>query len=376
MDNEPVTAKSLSYTYMIDSGTFEKNYKDVLSDFRTWSQRDHASDWVLLPENMGLQVGIDETSFCHEVYTILHNKDGHGRKRTVIAIIKGTKPSDVVKVLMSLPEEKRLKVTDITMDLSNSMGAIAKSVFPNAKITRDCFHVVQRCGEGIEEIRLRLKREAVKEQKREKAEFKKKLERLAKQRKAYRRKHKRPKGKKRGRKPMRLSTRFVPSTLGNEETKVECLTRCKKQMLKSRDKWTDAQEERAKLLFDMYPKLKEAYSIVNSLRNIFKNKSLTKDSAKERLHEWYGKVTESTLREIKSVRDTIKAYEDEILNYFKSRATNASAESLNSKLKAFRSQLRGVRDIPFFFYRVSLIFWLALPRTLSGEPTFLPNLLY
>lgn len=242
------------------------------------------------------------------------------------------------------------------MDLSNSMGSIAKSAFPNAVIIRDCFHVIQRCGEGIEEIRLRLKREAVKEQKKEKAEFRKKLERLAKQRKAYRKRHKRPKGKKRGRKPMRLSTRFVPSTLDNEETKVESLTRCKKQMLKSRDKWTNAQEERAKLLFDMYPKLNEAYSIVNSLRCIFKNKSLTKETAKERLHKWYGKVTEATLREIKSVRDTIKAYEDEILNYFMSRATNASAESLNSKLKAFRSQLRGVRDIPFFFYRVSLIF--------------------
>lgn len=106
----------------------------------------------------------------------------------------------------------------------------------------------------------------------------------------------------------------------------------------------------------MYPKLKEAYGIINLLRGIFKNKSLTKDSAKTRLHEWYDKVTESTLREIKSVRDTIKTYEDEILNYFISRATNASAESLNSKLKAFRSQLRGVRDIPFFFYRVSLVF--------------------
>ena len=126
MDNEPVTAKSLSYTYMIDGGTFEKNYKDVLSDFRTWAQRGHASDWVLLPENMGIQVGIDETSFCHEVYTILHNKDGHGRKGTVVAIIKGTKPSDVVKVLMSLPEEKRLKVTGITMDLSNSTSVRVK----------------------------------------------------------------------------------------------------------------------------------------------------------------------------------------------------------------------------------------------------------
>ena len=78
------------------------------------------------------------------------------------------------------------------------------------------------------------------------------------------------------------------------------------------------------------------------------------------------KVTESTLREIKSVRDTIKAYEDEILNYFISRSTNASAESLNSKLKAFRSQLRGVRDIPFFFYRVSLIFWLVLATDIIG----------
>lgn len=57
----------------------------------------------------------------------------------------------------------------------------------------------------------------------------------------YRKTHKRPKGKKRGRKPMRLSARFVPSTLSNEETKVKSLTRCKKQMLKSRDKWTDDQ---------------------------------------------------------------------------------------------------------------------------------------
>lgn len=355
MDNEPVTAKSLSHTYMIDGGTFEKNYKDVLSGFRSWSQGSHASDWVLLPENMGEHLGIDETSFCHEVYTILHNKDGHGRKHTVIAIIKGVKPSEVIKILMQLPESMRLKVIDITMDLSNSMGAIAKAAFPKAVIIRDCFHVIQRGSDGIEEIRLRLKREAIKEQKKEKAEFNKRLDRLAKQRKAYREKHARPKGRKRGRKPIRR-TSFTPQTLSNEETRVESLTRCKKQMLKSRDKWTDSQEERARLLFENYPKLKEAHSLINSLRNIFKNKSLTKDTAKDRLHEWYDKVTESTLREIKSVRDTIKAYEDEILNYFISRSTNASAESLNSKLKAFRSQLRGVRDIPFFFYRVSLIF--------------------
>ena len=35
---------------------------------------------------------------------------------------------------------------------------------------------------------------------------------------------------------------------------------------------------------------------------------------------------------------------------------NASAESLNSKMKCFRASLRGVRDIPYFFYRSMMVF--------------------
>ena len=36
--------------------------------------------------------------------------------------------------------------------------------------------------------------------------------------------------------------------------------------------------------------------------------------------------------------------------------TNASAESLNSKIKGFRSELHGVSSLTFFFYRVCKIF--------------------
>jgi len=32
----------------------------------------------------------------------------------------------------------------------------------------------------------------------------------------------------------------------------------------------------------------------------------------------------------------------QLTNYFENRATNASAESFNAKVKAFRSQIRGV----------------------------------
>ena len=37
-------------------------------------------------------------------------------------------------------------------------------------------------------------------------------------------------------------------------------------------------------------------------------------------------------------------------------ATNASAESFNAKGKAFRSQFRGVTDIPIFVFRLTKIF--------------------
>lgn len=360
MDNETITAHQIGYTYMVNGSTFAKRYKDTLSKFETWEQREHASEWLLLPQNVGKDYGIDETSLQGELYTIVHNKDAHGRKGAIIAVVKGTKSEDVLKVLMQLPENEREKVESITMDLSDSMRAIAREAFPKATVIRDCFHVVKRGGEGCEEIRLRLKREAIKEQKKQSSQFRKHLEKLAAQRKSYREKMKEKHGKnwkksKRGKKPKRLSTRFEPPRLTNGETLVEALTRCHKQLSMSREKWTASQEKRAKILFEQYPKLKEAYNLINSLRAIFRNKELTKETAKEKFEEWYGKVAECTLREIKSVRDTIKLYEDEILNYFIKRQTNASAESLNSKIKCFRAQVKGVRDIPFFMYRLATV---------------------
>lgn len=360
MDNETITAHQIGYTYMINGSTFAKRYKDTLSDFETWEQKNHASEWILLPQNVGKEHGIDETSLQGELYTIVHNKDAHGRKGAIIAVVKGTNPADVLRVLMQVPADKREMVESITMDLSDCMRAIAREAFPKATVIRDCFHVVKRGGEGCEEIRLRLKRGAVKELNRQKAEFRKYLEGLAAQRKAYRERMKAKHGKKwkkckRGKKPKRLNARFEPPRLANGETLVEALTRCRNQLSMSREKWSATQEKRAKILFELYPKLEEAYSLINSLRAVFRNKKLTKETAKEKLGEWYEKVAACTLREIKSVRDTIKFYEDEILNYFIERQTNASAESLNAKIKCFRAQVKGVRDIPFFMYRLATV---------------------
>ena len=45
-----------------------------------------------------------------------------------------------------------------------------------------------------------------------------------------------------------------------------------------------------------------------------------------------------------------------VLNYFVNRQTNTSAESLNARIKHFRTQLHGVVDVRSFLYRLSLIY--------------------
>jgi transposase len=352
-----VTARSLEPYYKINGDRLERAYKDYLSDFQQWEQKPHASDWILLEKNMGPRLSIDETSLQEDLFTILSNKDGHGRRGTVIAAVRGTKASEVIRILMQIPQEKRIEVREVTMDFSDSMYSIVSAVFPNATIVIDCFHIIKRCGDAVEEIRLRSKREAIKDQRKKQAEFRNKLEQRVKQRKYYRKKHpRRYKGRKRGRKPIRLNERFKPEILDNGDTGVELLTRSRGLLRVSRNNWSDTQKIRAGLLFSLYPKIKEAYNLVDSLRNVFRMKTLDRVNARNRLHEWYQKVAGCSLREVKSARDAVRFKEEEVLNYFINRSTNAAAESLNSKLKRFRAQLHGVSDLPFFMYRVSLIF--------------------
>ena len=63
---------------------------------------------------------------------------------------------------------------------------------------------------------------------------------------------------------------------------------------------------------------------------------------------------------------------DTIANYFIRRATNASAESFNAKIKAFRSQFRGVQNIPFFIFRIEKLYaWIYITNRIFGLSQFL-----
>lgn len=174
-----MTARCLGKFYFTDGDTLERCYKDSLSGFYEWDQLDNANDWVLLPDNMGERLSIDESSLQDDLFTFLTNKDGHCKRGTLIAAVRGTKAEDVFGILLQIPEEARLKVKEVTADLSDTMAAIVHTAFPNATLTLDCFHIMKRCNDAIEELRLRYRREAQAEQKRLELEHRKKLKRNA-----------------------------------------------------------------------------------------------------------------------------------------------------------------------------------------------------
>ncbi|MGL5681835.1 MAG: transposase [Marinifilaceae bacterium] len=55
------------------------------------------------------------------------------------------------------------------------------------------------------------------------------------------------------------------------------------------------------------------------------------------------------IRTFSAVARILENYNDKILNFFVNRATNASAESFNVKIKTFREGFRGVTDILFSY---------------------------
>ena len=354
MDSTPVTARALGRTYYVNGDNLERIYKNHLSGYADDKHKDLYIKWAINVENMGIRLGIDETKIGRNVYTILINKDAHGHAGTIIAYCISTQIKTVSEILLKIPKELRDNVVEVTMDFSDSMRGIVKTCFPQARITLDCFHMMKMICDAVEERRLRCKRKAIKELNKLRAAFRKKLKKLSERRSKYKKAHpKKYKGRKRGRKPTRA---FRPPKMSNGEILLDVMLRSRTQLMESGDKWNDNQKKRYNVIKEKYPEIAKDYELLCSIRSIFRNRKLDPETARVKLHEWYDKVTKCTSREMKAARNLIKTREEDILNYFIERSSNALSESLNSRIKRFLAQSNGTKDTAFFMYRVFKIF--------------------
>ncbi len=126
-------------------------------------------------------------------------------------------------------------------------------------------------------------------------------------------------------------------------------------MYKNETKWTEKQKLRSEILFKEYPDIKKAYNLSQKLSFIYQT-TFNKDIARTKLAQWIELVRQSEFKAFSTTSNTINNHYTDILNYFDNRSTNAAAESFNAKIKAFRLQLRGIRDVNFFLFRLEKLF--------------------
>ena len=240
-------------------------------------------------------------------------------------MIKGTKAEVVISILHKIPLKQRKKVKEVTLDMAGNMGLIVKKTFPSATLVIDRFHVQKLALDALQEIRIKHRWEVL-DSENEAIE------------------HARSK-----------SIKYTPELLYNGDTLKQLLARSRYLLYKSSSKWTENQSLRATILFERYPDLERAYKLCQNLSWIF-NHTKDKTSALIRLAKWDEKVRQAEFSSFNTIARTMSIHYKNILNYFDNRSTNASAESFNAKIKAFRAQFRGVKNVDFFLFRLSTIF--------------------
>jgi transposase len=280
----------------------------------------------LFEENLGTHLSLDETALSQgELYTVLTNKAAKGKKGALVAMIKGTDSKKVRQVLEKIPLRKRKKVQEVTLDMAANMEIIARFSFPDALLVTDRFHVQKLAYDALQEMRVAYRWEAIDQENKE-------IE-LAKE----------------------LRKKHVPDILPNGDTLKQLLARSRYLLFKPESKWTPSQRARAEILFERYPALEQAYKLVMQLGAIFQHVK-DKGIAFTKLANWYDRVEKSGFKSFNTVSNSIQSHYLNILNFFINRSTNASAESFNAKIKAFRSAFRGVRNVTFFLFRLSNIY--------------------
>ena len=224
-----------------------------------------------------------------------------------------------------IPLKERQKVKEVTLDMAGNMGLIVKKSFPKATLVIDRFHVQKLAYDAVQEIRIKYRWEAI--------DAENEAIELARNN----------------------SLKHIPELLSNGDTLKQLLARSRYILYKTSRKWTESQYKRAEILFKLYPDIEKAYRLSQNLSWIYNNTE-DKNSALIRLAKWDEKVRQAGFKSFNTIAKTMSVHYLNILNFFDNRSTNAAAESFNAKIKTFRAQFRGVRNVDFFLFRLSTIF--------------------
>lgn len=236
-------------------------------------------------------VGIDEHSW-------LRNKQGGYREfATVVVDYNNRRVKELVpgRIAGQLSQSLsyipgRERVKNVVLDLSKTYKSFAKEFFPNAQLIADKFHVVRLLNPSINKYRKRIT------------------------------------GDKR-KNPIR------------------------KLLLKSAIKLDYDTRRTINLWLKQHPELAEIYYAKEALMKLYRCKG--RNRARRCLINLMDALAHSKMKELKSLRKTLMSWQNEILNYFENRITNARTEGYNNVCKQLQKRAYGYRN--FNNYRLKVL---------------------
>ena len=215
------------------------------------------------------------------------------KERIVLDILPNRFENDLIRYFSQFPNKMDVKF--FVCDMNPHFRLVAKICFPQTTIIADKYHVIRQVYWAMEKVR---KNEQSK-----------------------------------------LSARFR-----------KYFKRSKNLLMKRTEKLTDEEMERLSLMFEIAPRLADAYRIKNEFLTVIRSKSSAE--GKQRLVDWLFSVEVMDLPEF---TDCTKAYHNwfqEILNSMDAPWTNGYIEGCNNKTKVLKRVSYGMRNFNNFRKRI------------------------
>ncbi|HHV45640.1 MAG TPA: ISL3 family transposase [Tissierellia bacterium] len=290
------------HIFMLTHKNTVKNAAELagISEGKCQSIYNHYAESILehrKPEPLRL-LGIDDIARKkgHNYNTVVYNQE----TGNIVAIITGRKKGDVITYLKEWPEEVRLKIEAVSMDMSRGYCSSILECFPNAKPIIDRFHLAQSFHKCVDDAR----------------------------------KHIQNRIRKEGKKGEVFKIRWA--LLKNVE---------------------DLKREEAlwlTLACTKYPVIEQLHYIKEEFRELFKIR--TKENAASFIEYFKDLIFENDIPELKAFCKTLDNWLPYILNYYDYPISNGPTEGNNHKVKNIKRRAYGYRNNHNFNIRVKLEF--------------------
>ena len=262
---------------------------------RIWRMFDYWMDIIKSKDDLSsvTSIGIDETSTKrgHNYVTVIADME----QRRVIDVQMGKGSDSVAKFAEQLEAKcgSREQIEHICIDMSPAYISGVENTFPNAHITFDKFHIVQKLNDAMNSVR--------KEERRNNVLLK-----------------------------------------GHRYT-----------FLKSSKKLSASKCAEITDLTALYPTIGAAYRLKELFMDVFDIKDF--ERARHYLICWCASALESSLPPFIKFVDLIKRHWHGILEYFNSRITNGILEGINSKIQLAKRRARGYKNMKNFTNMIFLL---------------------